>query len=126
MALSGRRNITEIQILNVNYLTFRRPAREYNSFLRLMNAEKFNQSNFSRWINSETGRVFRIIAGVLFLLAGIMNYRSMWGIVSIIWSFFPLSAGVLDICYISVALGGPLSGSKIRARQSKQGMNSVE
>jgi hypothetical protein len=37
-------------------------------------------------------------------------------VLSMVWSVFPLSAGVLDICYISALLGGPLSGAKIRAR----------
>jgi len=33
-----------------------------------------------------------------------------------VWSIFPLSAGVLDICYISASLGGPISGAKIRSK----------
>jgi hypothetical protein len=31
------------------------------------------------------------------------------------WSALPLSAGALDLCYISAVLGGPISGAKIRA-----------
>lgn len=84
-----------------------------------MRADKFNQSGFSRWINSGAGRVFRIIAGLAFLISGVIYRNNPLGIVSIIWSFFPLSAGLFDLCYISAVLGGPFMGSKIRIIQSK-------
>ena len=84
-----------------------------------MKADKFNRSRFSRWINSGAGRVFRLLAGTAFLVTGIIFHESPLGIAAIVWSFFPLSAGLLDLCYISGALGGPLLGSKIRFLQSK-------
>jgi hypothetical protein len=34
------------------------------------------------------------------------------------FSILPLSAGGFDWCYISAALGGPLRGAEIRARQN--------
>lgn len=83
----------------------------------MQSADKFNQSGFSRWINSSSGRVFRISAGMGFLIIGVIFIDSPWGVASIIWSFFPLSAGLVDLCYISAVLGGPLSGSKIRRQQ---------
>lgn len=80
-------------------------------------ADKFNQSSFSRWINSSSGRVFRLFAGLCFLVTGIIFHHNPFGIAAIIWSIFPLSAGAFDVCYISAALGGPFSGSKIREQQ---------
>jgi hypothetical protein len=78
--------------------------------------EGFNRSAFSRFLNSKAGRAFRIVAGIAFLVGGYL-WRGHWlGWVAIVWSVFPLSAGGLDVCYISAALGGPLSGSTIRAR----------
>jgi hypothetical protein len=41
------------------------------------------------------------------------------GIASIVGSALPLSAGAFDLCYISAALEGPLSGAKIRATYEK-------
>jgi hypothetical protein len=38
------------------------------------------------------------------------------GIVSMVWSVVPLSAGAFDLCYVSAALGGPLRGAEIRRR----------
>lgn len=76
--------------------------------------ETFNHSGVSKFLNSGKGRVFRIVMGVLFILVGYVYRNHTLGVLSIIWGVFPLSAGAFDICYISGALGGPLSGAKIR------------
>ena len=78
--------------------------------------EAFNRSGFSRFLNRPAGRVFRIVAGLGFLVVGELYRSHTLGIVSMVWSVFPLSAGVLDICYISAVLGGPLSGARIRSK----------
>ncbi len=78
--------------------------------------EAFNRSGFSRFLNSPAGRIFRVAAGLGFLVVGYMYRGHALGVVSMVWSVFPLSAGVLDICYISASLGGPLSGAKVRAK----------
>ncbi len=77
--------------------------------------EAFNRSAFSQLVNGRAGRVFRLIAGTGFLVAGLANRDRPLGRLSIAWSIFPLSAGALDLCWISAALGGPLSGARIRA-----------
>lgn len=77
-------------------------------------ADVFNHSGFSRFLNSAGGRVFRVLAGAAFLIVGFLYRDETLGVLSMVWGLFPLSAGLLDICYISVALGGPLSGKKIR------------
>ena len=61
--------------------------------------------------------IFRLAAGIGFLLVGIVYREYTLGILSLIWGVFPLSAGALDICYISALLGGPLSGARIREKQ---------
>jgi hypothetical protein len=76
--------------------------------------EVFNRSGFSRFLNSPAGRVFRLVAGAGFLVVGYFYRDNTLGVLSMIWGVFPLSAGGLDICYISAVLGGPLSGKKIR------------
>jgi hypothetical protein len=77
--------------------------------------ENFNQSGFSKFLNSISGRIFRLIAGIGFLVVGYMYREHALGVLSMIWSILPLSAGALDICYLSAVLGGPLSGTKIRS-----------
>jgi hypothetical protein len=78
--------------------------------------ESFNRSGFSRFLNSPSGRIFRLAAGLGFLAIGFIFRSHTLGVVSMVWSVFPLTAGALDICYISALLGGPLSGKKIRAK----------
>jgi hypothetical protein len=82
--------------------------------------EAFNRSAFSQLVNSVGGRVFRVAAGMMFLGAGLKHRHRARGIAALAWSFFPLSAGLLDICWISVALGGPASGATIRALGSRR------
>ncbi len=79
-------------------------------------AEIFNRSGFSRFLNSMGGRVFRLIAGTGFLIVGYIFRDHLLGVLCMLWSIFPLSAGALDICYISAILGGPISGIKIREK----------
>jgi hypothetical protein len=75
----------------------------------------FNRSGFSQFINSPGGRVLRLAAGAAFLVAGYAARTRPAGVAAMIWSAVPLSAGALDLCYVSALLGGPISGSKIRA-----------
>jgi hypothetical protein len=78
-------------------------------------ATRYNTSTFGRWINSGQGRLFRVIAGTGFLAIGLMNWGTPLGIAAVLWSALPLSAGGLDLCWISAALGGPLRGRACRA-----------
>ena len=76
----------------------------------------FNRSAFARWLNSPSGRFFRLVAGAGFVLAGVLNWDSPAGKASLVWGLFPLSAGGVDVCWISAALGGPFRGAACRAR----------
>jgi len=76
--------------------------------------EVFNRTGFSRFINSLAGRIFRLVAGTGFLVVGYVYRDHALGVLSMLWGALPLSAGALDICYVSAVLGGPLSGAKIR------------
>jgi hypothetical protein len=84
-------------------------------------AERFNQSGFSRFINSPGGRAFRLVAGTGFLVVGFVYRHHPLGVVSMLWSVLPLSAGAFDLCFISALVGGPLSGAKIREAQPAHG-----
>lgn len=82
-------------------------------------AQKFNASAFSRWLNSPSGRAFRLAAGSAFAVAGLRNWDTLAGKAALAWSFFPLSAGGLDLCWMSAALGGPLHGDAVRASAAR-------
>jgi hypothetical protein len=76
--------------------------------------EAFNRSWLSRFLNSPAGRLFRLVAGAGFLVVGNVYRVNTIGVLAMIWGVFPLSAGAFDICYISMVLGGPFSGKRIR------------
>ena len=73
-------------------------------------AESFGRYGFAKFINSPAGRIARIVVGLALIVWG---YTS-GGIVLIIIGLIPLAAGALDLCLISVLLGGPISGKKLR------------
>jgi hypothetical protein len=81
--------------------------------------EAFNQSGFSKLLNSPAGRIFRLAAGTGFLVVGYAHRDHALGKLSMAWGVLPLSAGLFDICFISVMLGGPLSGAKIRSQYQR-------
>jgi hypothetical protein len=78
--------------------------------------EDFKRSPFSHFINSSAGRVFRLPAGAAFLIMGYFFRAHPLGVLSMVWSILPLTAGGFDVCYISAGLGGPLPGGAIRER----------
>jgi hypothetical protein len=80
-------------------------------------SESFNQSGFSKFLNTLAGRILRLVMGIGFLVVGFIYRDHTLGIISMLWGLLPLSAGIFDICYVSAALGGPLSGRKIRSQQ---------
>ena len=86
----------------------------------MSSAEAFNRSGFSRFINGSAGRVFRLVAGMGFLVVGYLFRHHPLGVISMVYSILPLSAGAFDICFISAVLGGPWSGAKIREAQRQQ------
>ena len=79
--------------------------------------ESFNQSGFSKFLNSPAGRILRLVTGLGFLMVGYIFREHALGVISMVWGVLPLSAGAFDICYVSAVLGGPLSGKKIRSNQ---------
>lgn len=81
--------------------------------------ESFNRSDFSKFLNSPKGRLFRLANGLAFLAIGMGKRQKSAGKFSMIFGFLPLSAAILDICYVSALLGGPISGKQIRLLQSE-------
>jgi len=86
----------------------------------MSSAGAFNRSGVSRFINSPAGRVFRLVAGTGFLVVGYLFRDYPLGVISMVYSVLPVSAGAFDICFISAVLGGPWSGAKIREAQRQQ------
>lgn len=88
-------------------------------------ADSFNRSAFGQWINSPAGRAFRAAAGTGFLISGLLARRRPGGKAALAWGVWPFTAGVLDVCYVSAVLGGPLRGDDCRAAAGQDGTRSV-
>ena len=81
-------------------------------------SSRFNRSPFGRFLNSPAGRVFRLVNGSLFAVLGVVLFRIdavALGAASLAWGALAISAGGLDVCFFSLALGGPFSGAACRA-----------
>jgi hypothetical protein len=74
----------------------------------------FYQSSLGQFLASSTGRVVRVIAGIVLIVWGYMLLTSVAGFVLVIIGLVPLLAGLFDVCVISALLGGPFQGTAIR------------
>lgn len=74
----------------------------------------FGESGFSQFMASPAGRIVRVVAGAAMIGGGIAMNSGAGTALAVVGAV-PLSAGVLDLCYISGLLGGPWKGSEIRA-----------
>ena len=70
---------------------------------------------FIRFLASTTGRIIRVVAGIVLVLWGFMGLTGTTGIVVAIIGLVPLLAGLFDFCVFAPLFGAPLSGPKIRA-----------
>lgn len=76
-------------------------------------AESFGQSGFAQFVNSPTGRVVRLVAGLCLIGWGYTQRTSGTGVVLMAVGLVPLAAGAFDLCFISALLGGPIKGARI-------------
>ncbi len=76
-------------------------------------AESFGQTGFARFVNSPTGRIARILVGLILIGWGYFQSVGSASIILIVIGLVPLAAGVFHLCLISALLGGPISGARI-------------
>src|SRR5262245_25312482 len=84
-----------------------------SSEVRMSIAESFGRSWFARFINSPTGRLFRVVVGVILIGWGLTQRGTSRGTILIVIGLVPLAAGTFNLCLISALLGGPISGARI-------------
>jgi uncharacterized membrane protein HdeD (DUF308 family) len=70
---------------------------------------------FVKFMASTTGRIVRIVAGVVLIVLGVWVIGGTAGIIVAIVGAVPLLAGIFDFCVFAPLFGAPLSGPKIRA-----------
>ena len=69
---------------------------------------------FFRFIASPTGRVVRIVAGLILIAAGIWWISGIGGWIVAIIGLVPLVAGAFDRCVFAPLFGLPFAGPKLR------------
>ncbi len=69
---------------------------------------------FARFMANPIGRGVRIVAGLVFIAAGLLVVKDTGGLILAIVGLVPLVAGIVDICLFAPLFGGPLQGAKVR------------
>ncbi len=70
---------------------------------------------FVRFMASTSGRVTRVVAGIVLVLWGLLGISGADGIVVAVVGLVPLLAGLFDFCVFAPLFGAPLSGPQIRS-----------
>ena len=70
---------------------------------------------FVKFMASPTGRITRVVAGILLIALGLFAIHGVGGIILAIVGLVPLVAGLFDFCVFAPLFGAPMSGPKIRA-----------
>jgi hypothetical protein len=72
---------------------------------------------FIAFMASPTGRIVRVVAGLILIALGWLVIGGTVGIIVMIVGLVPFAAGVLDFCVFAPLFGLPLSGPAIRAKK---------
>jgi hypothetical protein len=75
---------------------------------------------FAQFMSSTTGRIARIVAGVLILGTGLFLIQGALGVLVGVIGLVPLVAGALDVCLFAPLFGAPLKGAEVRAAVNRQ------
>jgi hypothetical protein len=70
---------------------------------------------FVKFMASPTGRITRVVAGILLVSWGLLGIHGVGGIILAVVGLVPLLAGLFDFCVFAPLFGAPMSGPKIRA-----------
>ena len=71
---------------------------------------------FFRFIANTTGRVIRIVAGLLLIAVGILWVHGAGGWILVIVGLVPLLAGAFDKCVFAPLFKLPFDGSQLRKK----------
>ncbi len=69
---------------------------------------------FAKFMASLTGRVVRIVAGIVLIGLGLGVIHGTGGIILAVVGLVPLIAGVFDFCVFAPLFGGPFLAKDIR------------
>ena len=70
---------------------------------------------FSKFMASVTGRVIRVVVGLVLIVWGLWGIGGVGGVIVAIVGAVPFLAGVFDVCVFAPLFGDPFQGRDIRA-----------
>jgi hypothetical protein len=69
---------------------------------------------FARFMSSLSGRLLRIVAGIVLIIVGLAVVHGTGGIILAIVGLVPLVAGVFNFCVFAPLFGGPFLPKDIK------------
>jgi Inner membrane protein YgaP-like, transmembrane domain len=67
-------------------------------------------SSFVTFMQSTTGRILRIVVGIVLIALGLLAVQGVWGIVLAVVGLVPLIAGLGGVCLVAPLFGFTLRG----------------
>jgi hypothetical protein len=78
-----------------------------------LNIKGINFMGFAKFMSGTTGRLIRIVAGLVLIALGVFYFQGTTGIIVAVIGVVPLLAGVMNVCLVAPLLGAPFSGRKL-------------
>ena len=69
---------------------------------------------FARFMSSLSGRMLRIVAGIILIVVGLIVVHGTGGIILAIVGLVPLVAGLFNFCVFASLFGGPFFARDIK------------
>ena len=69
---------------------------------------------FAKFMASVTGRIIRIIAGLILVYIGFFMMKDVAGYIIAAIGLVPLFAGIFDFCVLAPLFGAPFLGKEVR------------
>jgi hypothetical protein len=82
--------------------------------MSVFDKEISNMNAFFRFMASPAGRLLRIVAGVILIVAGLVWIHGAGGWILAVIGLVPLAAGVFDWCVMALLFGLPFAGERLR------------
>jgi hypothetical protein len=89
--------------------------REQRSVSRAAAGKGFARSAFAQLIAGTSGRIARVVAGLVLIGVGMGVIGGTTGTVVSVVGLAPLAAGTFDVCLVAPLVGAPFQGRDIRA-----------
>lgn len=75
---------------------------------------------FVTFMTGNTGRMLRIIAGIVLMTVGVLVVKDTLGTVLSVVALIPIAGGLLDFCVVGAVLGYPFRGAAAREQLARE------